>query len=62
VKEHLKLVSQNKLRSCKQTDDPRRPVWLEATESFYKKLNRIANECKLSRYEAPIENEDRTGV
>jgi hypothetical protein len=37
-------------------------VWLEATESFYKKLNRIANECKLSRYEAPIENEDRTGV
>ena len=34
-------------------DDPRRPVWLEATESFYKKLNRIARECRLSRYEAP---------
>jgi hypothetical protein len=34
------------------SDDVRRPVWLEATESFYKKLNRIANECELSRYEA----------
>ena len=33
-------------------DDPRRPVWLEATDSFYKKLNRIARECQLSRYEA----------
>jgi len=33
-------------------DDPRRPVWLEATESFYKKLNRIAKECEVSRYEA----------
>ncbi len=33
-------------------DDPRRPVWLEATDSFYKKLNRIARECRLSRYEA----------
>jgi len=30
----------------------RRPVWLEATESFYKKLNRIASQCGLSRYEA----------
>ncbi len=35
-----------------ETDDPRRPVWLEATDSFYKKLNRIACECRLSRYEA----------
>jgi|SRR3954447_19223834 hypothetical protein len=34
------------------TDDPRRPVWLEATDSFYKKLNRIARECQLSRYDA----------
>lgn len=34
------------------TDNPRRPVWLEATDSFYKKLNRIARECRLSRYEA----------
>src|SRR6476646_1173215 len=33
-------------------DDPRRPVWLEATDSFYKKLNRIARECHLSRYAA----------
>src|SRR4051812_23114202 len=33
-------------------DDPRRPVWLEATDSFYKKLNRIARKCHLSRYEA----------
>ena len=32
--------------------DPRRPVWLEATDSFYKKLNRTARECHLSRYEA----------
>jgi hypothetical protein len=28
------------------------PVWLHATESFYKKLNRIARECGLPRYEA----------
>jgi hypothetical protein len=28
------------------------PVWLHATESFYKKLNRIAKLCELSRYEA----------
>ena len=28
------------------------PVWLHATESFYKKLNRIAKLCGLSRYEA----------
>ena len=35
-----------------RADDLMRPVWLEATESFYKKLNRIANECDLSRYKA----------
>jgi hypothetical protein len=28
------------------------PVWLQATESFYKKLNRVAKECEVSRYEA----------
>ena len=39
-------------RIRKRADDPRRPVWLEATESFYNKLNRIANECDLSRYKA----------
>lgn len=33
-------------------DDTKRPVWLEATESFYRKLNRIAKQCELSRYEA----------
>ena len=33
-------------------DESRRPVWLEATESFYKKLNRIAKVCEVSRYEA----------
>jgi hypothetical protein len=36
----------------RKIDDPRRPVWLEATGSFYKKLNRIARECQLSRYDA----------
>ena len=39
-------------RVGKDIDDTRRPVWLEAPESFYKKLNRIAKECELSRYEA----------
>ena len=34
------------------SDDSRRPVWLEATNSFYKKLNRTAKLCELSRYEA----------
>ncbi|HEX7362462.1 MAG TPA: hypothetical protein VF283_18370 [Bryobacteraceae bacterium] len=33
-------------------DDARRPVWLEATECFYKKLNRIAKQCEMSRYDA----------
>jgi len=49
----VKRVSTSKLsRSSKDMDDTRQPVWLEATESFYKKLNRIAKECQLSRYEA----------
>jgi hypothetical protein len=39
-------------RLGKGIDDMNRPVWLEATESFYKKLNRIAKQCELSRYEA----------
>jgi hypothetical protein len=48
-----KRASTSKLsRSSEGTDDTRRPVWLEATESFYKKLNRIAKECQFSRYEA----------
>ena len=28
------------------------PVWLHATESFYKKLNQVAQQCGLARYEA----------
>jgi hypothetical protein len=28
------------------------PVWLHATESFYKKLNRVAKQCGLARYDA----------
>ena len=28
------------------------PVWLHATESFYKKLNRVAKKCGMARYEA----------
>jgi hypothetical protein len=34
------------------SDDTRRPVWLEATQSFYTKLNRIAKQCEMSRYDA----------
>ena len=34
------------------TDNITIPVWLHATESFYKKLNRVAKECGLARYEA----------
>lgn len=32
-------------------DDRSLPVWLEATRTFYKKLNRISTECGLSRIE-----------
>lgn len=39
-------------RGPHRQDDIRRPVWLEATDSFYKKLTRIARLCELSRYEA----------
>jgi hypothetical protein len=39
-------------RGGQNVDDTRRPVWPEATESFYNKLNRIAKECELSRYQA----------
>lgn len=34
------------------TDNLTIPVWLHATESFYKKLNRIAKQCGMARYEA----------
>ena len=43
------ILANNRFERC---DDSRRPVWLEATESFYKKLNRIARLCEVSRYEA----------
>ncbi len=33
-------------------DDLSMPVWLQATRSFYLKLNRVAAECGLSRYDA----------
>jgi hypothetical protein len=43
----------NRSRGYEQfPDDTRRPVWLEATESFYTKLNRIARQCEMSRYDA----------
>jgi hypothetical protein len=32
-------------------DDRSMPVWLQATKSFYLKLNRVASECGLSRYD-----------
>lgn len=34
------------------TDNLTIPVWLHATQSFYKKLNRVAKQCGLARYEA----------
>jgi hypothetical protein len=34
------------------TDNLTIPVWLHATGSFYKKLNRIAKQCGLTRYDA----------
>ena len=51
--EVTKRASRNEgVRATVEIDDTRRPVWLEATESFYKKLNRIAEACELSRYQA----------
>jgi hypothetical protein len=32
-------------------DDRSMPVWLQATRSFYLKLNRVATVCGLSRYD-----------
>ena len=48
----MRIISQRTRRKAQPLDDTRRPVWLEATESFYKKLNRIANQCEMSRYDA----------
>lgn len=36
----------------RKADDSRRPVWLEATDPFYKKLTTVARLCELTRYEA----------
>jgi hypothetical protein len=48
----VKALSERSPLGEKVLDDTRRPVWLEATESFYKKLNRVAKQCGLSRYDA----------
>jgi hypothetical protein len=48
----VKTISERRRRKAQAPDDTRRPVWLEATESFYKKLNRIARQCEMSRYGA----------
>jgi hypothetical protein len=40
------------LDHCCAPEGLRIPVWLHATESFYKKLNRVAKQCGLPRYEA----------
>jgi hypothetical protein len=45
-------ASERKRTRDRGIDDLRRPVWLEATESFYKKLNRVAKQCDLTRYDA----------
>lgn len=50
--QHLQLARNTRPKRDLAMDDARRPVWLEATESFYRKLNRIAKQCELSRYEA----------
>ena len=48
----MRTISESSRRKAQASDDTRRPVWLEATESFYKKLNRIAKQCEVSRYDA----------
>src|ERR1700758_2345973 len=39
-------------KKSESTDNLTIPVWLHATESFYKKLNRVAKQCGLTRYDA----------
>lgn len=47
------LSNKKKVKAKKpEKDDPTIPVWLQATESFYRKLNRVAKQCGMSRYEA----------
>ena len=40
------------IKKPETTDNLTIPVWLHATESFYKKLNRVAKQCGLARYDA----------
>jgi hypothetical protein len=48
----MKMVTKHSKPSVKKViDDRLMPVWLEATRTFYKKLNRISTECDLSRIE-----------
>jgi hypothetical protein len=47
-----KKTRRQQAASSNSSDNVAIPVWLHATESFYKKLNRIARECQMSRYEA----------
>ncbi|MBV8832755.1 MAG: hypothetical protein JO108_26435 [Acidobacteriaceae bacterium] len=42
----------NKSKKPETIDNLTIPVWLHATESFYKKLNRVAKQCGLTRYDA----------
>jgi hypothetical protein len=48
----VRIISERTRRKAQAPDDTRRPVWLEATDSFYKKLNRVAKRCEMSRYGA----------
>jgi hypothetical protein len=48
----VRTISERSPQKAQAHDDARRPVWLEATESFYKKLNRVARQCEMSRYDA----------
>ena len=44
--------ARNRSKKQELIDNVAIPVWLHATESFYRKLNRVAGQCGLPRYEA----------
>lgn len=46
------ITGSSEIPDGRLADGVKIPVWLHATESFYKKLNRVANKCGLERYEA----------
>ncbi len=48
----MRTISEPSRRKAQASDDTRRPLWLEATESFHNKLNGIAKQCGISRYTA----------